>query len=60
MNKEWEIDKLLFWGEFLYCSELPPHPNVVQVYGVSQDGPQPVLVMEYCGGGNTSHCSIWK
>jgi hypothetical protein len=31
--------------------ELPPHPNVVQVFGVSLDGPQPVLVMEYCAGG---------
>jgi serine/threonine protein kinase len=31
--------------------KLPPHPNVVQVFGVSLDGPQPVIVMEYCGGG---------
>jgi serine/threonine protein kinase len=32
-------------------SELPPHPNVVQLFGVSLDGPQPVIVMEYCTGG---------
>jgi hypothetical protein len=31
--------------------ELPPHPNVVQMFGVSLDGPQPVIVLEYCGGG---------
>jgi serine/threonine protein kinase len=34
------------------CSELPPHPNVVQVFGISTDGPQPVLIMEYCAGGS--------
>jgi len=32
--------------------DLPPHPNVVQVFGVSLDGPQPVIVMEYCAGGS--------
>jgi serine/threonine protein kinase len=32
--------------------ELPPHPNVVQLFGVSLDGPQPVIIMEYCSGGN--------
>jgi len=31
---------------------LPPHPNVVQMYGVSIDGTQPIIVMEYCGGGS--------
>jgi hypothetical protein len=31
--------------------ELPPHPNVVQMFGVSLDGPQPVIVMEYCAEG---------
>jgi hypothetical protein len=31
--------------------KLPPHPNVVQMFGVSIDGPQPVIVMEYCAGG---------
>jgi hypothetical protein len=32
--------------------ELPPHPNVVQMFGISIDGPQPIIVMEYCAGGN--------
>jgi serine/threonine protein kinase len=31
---------------------LPPHPNVVRMYGVSIDGTQPVIVMEYCAGGS--------
>jgi hypothetical protein len=35
--------------------ELPPHPNVVQMFGVSLDGPQPVIVMEYCAGGIKSN-----
>jgi serine/threonine protein kinase len=33
-------------------SELPPHPNVVQFYGVSIDGPQPIIVLEYCAEGS--------
>jgi serine/threonine protein kinase len=42
---------------FVVCyvnRELPPHPNVVQVFGVSLDGNQPVIVMEYCAGGTHS------
>jgi serine/threonine protein kinase len=35
----------------IYFRELPPHPNVLQVFGVTLDGPQPILVMEYCVGG---------
>jgi hypothetical protein len=40
--------------------ELPPHPNVVQLLGISLDGPQLVIVLEYCAGGikskqNKSH-----
>jgi hypothetical protein len=33
------------------CRELPPHPNVVQMFGVSSNGSQYVIVMEYCAGG---------
>jgi hypothetical protein len=33
--------------------ELPSHPNVVQMFGVSLDGPQPAIVLEYCAGGIT-------
>jgi serine/threonine protein kinase len=42
----------------LFPRTLPPHPNVVQVYGVSIDGPQPVIVMEYCPGGLPFSCWI--
>jgi hypothetical protein len=31
---------------------LSPHPNVVRIYGVSIDGTQPIIVMEYCAGGS--------
>jgi serine/threonine protein kinase len=31
---------------------LPPHPNVVRMYGISIDGNQPIIVMEYCAGGS--------
>lgn len=31
---------------------MPPHPNVVQVFGISRDGPHPVLILEYCDGGS--------
>jgi hypothetical protein len=41
-----------FMNEIKLMVELPPHPNVVQVFGVSLDGPQPVIVMEYCAGGS--------
>jgi serine/threonine protein kinase len=30
---------------------LPPHPNVVQIFGVCIEGTQPIIVMEYCPGG---------
>jgi serine/threonine protein kinase len=48
-NKE-NLDE--FINEMKLMIELPPHPNVVQVFGVSLDGPQPVIVMEYCAGGS--------
>jgi len=42
--------------EFLYemklITKLPPHPNVVQVYGVCLDNTSPVIVMEYCENGS--------
>jgi serine/threonine protein kinase len=31
---------------------LPPHPNGVQLFGVSIDGPEITLVLEYCEGGS--------
>jgi serine/threonine protein kinase len=41
-----------FINEMKLMIELPPHPNVVQLFGVSLDGPQPVIVMEYCARGS--------
>jgi len=41
-----------FMNEMILMIELPPHPNVVHLFGVSLDGPQPVIVMEYCAGGS--------
>jgi predicted Ser/Thr protein kinase len=41
-----------FLREIQILFELPPHPNVVQMFGVSMDESQPVLVMEYCAGGS--------
>jgi serine/threonine protein kinase len=38
--------------------KLPPHPNVVQMFGVSLDGSQPVIVMEYCTGGTQTEREI--
>jgi serine/threonine protein kinase len=33
-------------------SGITPHPNLVQTFGVSLDGPNPCIVLEYCGGGS--------
>jgi predicted Ser/Thr protein kinase len=41
-----------FMREANLMISLPPHPNVVRMYGVSIDGTQPVIVMEYCAGGS--------
>jgi predicted Ser/Thr protein kinase len=42
--------------DFLREAELminiPPHPNIVQVLGISTDGPLPVIMLEYCAGGS--------
>jgi predicted Ser/Thr protein kinase len=34
---------------------LRPHPNVVQILGVSTDGLNVVMIMEYCDGGSLDH-----
>lgn len=31
---------------------MPPHPNLVQTYGVSMDSDHPYIVLEYCEGGS--------
>lgn len=42
--------------EFLKEAELqlniPPHPNIVQLLGVSIDGPRPLVVLEFCNQGS--------
>jgi hypothetical protein len=42
--------------QFLEEAELqmniPPHPNIVQLLGISMDGPQPLVVLEYCDEGS--------
>jgi serine/threonine protein kinase len=35
-----------------YYSNIRPHPNVLQVLGVSTDGIAPAIIMEYCPGGS--------
>jgi serine/threonine protein kinase len=35
-----------------FFSDLRPHPNVVQMLGVSSDGPYPVMILEFCDGGS--------
>jgi serine/threonine protein kinase len=37
-----------FMREIRLMIELPPHPNVVHMFGVSLNGPQPIIVLEYC------------
>jgi len=41
-----------FLTEINTMVNLPPHPNVVQIFGVSLNGPETVLVLEYCAGGS--------
>jgi serine/threonine protein kinase len=31
--------------------KVTPHPNVVQLLAISIDGPEPVIVLEYCDEG---------
>jgi tyrosine-protein kinase Yes len=41
-----------FAQEVRVMIELPPHPNVVQMFGISVDGPEAVIILEYCDGGS--------
>jgi len=50
-RKKKKVDN--FVQEIQIFVELPPHPNVVQLYGISSDGPELILVLEYCEGGTT-------
>jgi serine/threonine protein kinase len=41
-----------FVSEIKVLLELPPHPNIVQMFGISLNGRQPIIVLEYCSGGS--------
>jgi phosphate/sulfate permease len=41
-----------FLQEARFQLDIPPHPNIVQLLGVSVDGPQPLVVLEYCNEGS--------
>ncbi len=41
-----------FLREAALMMKLTPHPNVVQLLAISIDGPEPVIVLEYCDGGS--------
>jgi serine/threonine protein kinase len=47
-----------FMREAKLMISLPSHPNVVRVFGVSIDGVQPIIVMEYCDAGIHSSSSF--
>jgi serine/threonine protein kinase len=40
-----------FMREVNLMISIPPHRNVVRMFGVSIDGTQPIIVMEYCDAG---------
>jgi serine/threonine protein kinase len=50
-----EMDE--FMREMNLMISIPPHRNVVRMFGVSIDGTQPIIVMEYCDGGIHSSSS---
>jgi predicted Ser/Thr protein kinase len=41
-----------FLAEAKLTLGIAPHPNLVQTFGVSLDGPNPCIVLEFCGGGS--------
>jgi len=41
-----------FIREVKIMIQLPPHPNVVQMFGISFNKSQAILIMEYCEGGS--------
>jgi serine/threonine protein kinase len=46
-----------FMREMNLMISIPPHRNVVRMFGVSIDGTQPIIVMEYCDAGIHSSSS---
>lgn len=41
-----------FLKEAEFQMSIPPHPNIVQLLGISTDGPQPLVILEYCNNGS--------
>lgn len=41
-----------FAQEADFQMKIPPHPNIVQLLGISTDGPQQLVVLEFCNGGS--------
>jgi predicted Ser/Thr protein kinase len=41
-----------FLSEAKLTLGITPHPNLVQTFGVSTDGPNSCIILEYCGGGS--------
>jgi tRNA A-37 threonylcarbamoyl transferase component Bud32 len=41
-----------FVKEASFQLAIHPHPNIVQLLGISVDGPQPLVVLEYCNEGS--------
>jgi predicted Ser/Thr protein kinase len=45
-----DIDEFLKEAQIMIT--IPPHPNIVQTFGITYDGPKPAIVMEYCAEGS--------
>eukprot|EP00029_Vermamoeba_vermiformis_P013186 TRINITY_DN80_c0_g1_i2.p2 TRINITY_DN80_c0_g1~~TRINITY_DN80_c0_g1_i2.p2 ORF type:complete len:259 (+),score=17.43 TRINITY_DN80_c0_g1_i2:1827-2603(+) len=41
-----------FIKEAEFQMKIPPHPNIIQLLGVSIDGPKPLVILEYCDQGS--------
>jgi hypothetical protein len=41
-----------FASEADFQLKIPPHPNIVQLLGISSNGPQQLVILEYCNGGS--------
>jgi predicted Ser/Thr protein kinase len=44
-----------FFSEVRILLQLPPHPNVIQMFGICELEQELVLVLEYCNGGSLDH-----
>lgn len=44
--------RILFFTDISFYRNIRPHPNVLQVLGVSTDGFAPAIIMDFCAGGS--------